>query len=69
MILVQAQSSIIISLGKKDWRFVHYEKSHPLKPHYPTIKTYNTIHIQLLYVAIPWVLQLLCNYPFRNTMY
>jgi hypothetical protein len=21
------------------------------------------------YAIIPWVLQLLCNYPFRNTMY
>jgi hypothetical protein len=21
------------------------------------------------YVTIPWVLQLLCNYPFKNTVY
>jgi hypothetical protein len=26
----------------------HYEKLCPLKPHYPTIKTQNKIHIQLL---------------------
>jgi hypothetical protein len=34
----------------------HYEKSHPLKPHYPTIKTQKTTHIQLL-----------CNYSLGIT--
>jgi hypothetical protein len=27
----------------------HYEKSHSLKPHYPTTKTKKKTHIQLLY--------------------
>jgi hypothetical protein len=53
MILVQAHASKINSPSKNDWRFVHYDKSHPLKPHYPTTKIQNTIRIQLLYVVIP----------------
>ncbi len=36
----------------------HYEKLHFSKPYYPTTKTQKTTHIQLL-----------CNYPPKNTMY
>jgi hypothetical protein len=46
----------------------HYEKLHPPKPHYPTTKTQKQL-IYKYYAIIPWVLQLLCNYPFRNMVY
>jgi hypothetical protein len=47
---------------------IHYEKSCPLKPHDPTIKIQKKL-IYNCYATIPWVLQLLCNYPLKNTMY
>jgi hypothetical protein len=46
----------------------HYEKLHPLKPHYPTIKTKKKL-IYNYYATIPWVLQLLCNYPLKNMVH
>jgi hypothetical protein len=42
-------------MTKKRW-FIHYEKLHWLKPHYPIIKIQKTTCIQLL-----------CNYPLGIT--
>jgi len=48
---------------------MHYEKSCPPKPHYPTTKTLKKKQIYNNYVIIPWVLQPLCNYPLKNIVY
>jgi hypothetical protein len=45
---------------------MHYEKLHLPKLHNLTTKIQKKL-IYNYYVIIPWVLQLLCNYPFRNT--
>jgi len=46
-----------------------YEKSHLSKSHYPTTKTQKKKLIYNCCVTILWVLQLLCNYPFRVILY
>ncbi len=52
-----------LSMSKIDYlcgrlAIFHYEKLYSLKPHYPETKILKRTHIQLL-----------CNYPFKNTLY
>jgi hypothetical protein len=47
---------------------VYYEKSCLSKPHYLTTKIKKK-RLDNYYATIHWVLQLLCNYPPRNTVY
>ncbi len=61
-------SCMLYALCHVEWLPLHYEKS--------CLLNHTTLQLKLkkqliydCYATIPWVLQILCNYPLKNMMY